>query len=73
MSSGVSRWRLWNELDAEGRLHFTETGESSGSVRRVERYLDEYCCSGRAAQFNRPWADIDPINSQAAERTRGRR
>lgn len=48
------------ELDAEGRLHFTR----NGGIRR-KRYLDEM--PGRPIQ--QLWADIDPINSQAQERT----
>ena len=47
-------------LDAEGRLHFT----NRGGIRR-KRYLDE--AAGR--QVQQLWADIDPINSQAQERT----
>ena len=59
-----SLWRVpletMKKLDAGGRLHFT----SRGGIRR-KRYLDEM--SGRAIQ--QLWADIDPINSQAHERT----
>ena len=57
-------WRVpletMKQLDAEGRLHFTNTG----GIRR-KRYLDEM--EGRPIQ--QLWADIDPINSQAKERT----
>ena len=57
-------WRVpletMKQLDAEGRLHFTKTG----GIRR-KRYLDEM--KGRLVQ--QLWADIDPINSQAKERT----
>ena len=57
-------WRVplatMEQLDAEGRLHFTKTG----GIRR-KRYMDEM--EGRPVQ--QLWADIDPINSQAAERT----
>ena len=57
-------WRVpldtMERLDAEGRLHFT----SRGGIRR-KRYLDEM--EGRPIQ--QLWADIDPINSQAQERT----
>ncbi len=48
------------KLDSEGRLHFS----SRGGIRR-KRYLDEM--PGRPVQ--QLWADIDPINSQAQERT----
>ena len=48
------------QLDAEGRLHFTKTGGI-----RCKRYLNEM--PGRPVQ--QLWADIDPINSQATERT----
>ena len=57
-------WRVplvtMKQLDAEARLHFTK----SGGIRR-KRYLDEM--PGRPVQ--QLWADIDPINSQAEERT----
>ena len=59
----TSYWRVlietMEQLDAEGRLHFTK----NGGIRR-KRYLDEQ--QGRPAQAL--WDDIDPINSQAAER-----
>ena len=57
-------WRVpletMEQLDAEGRLHFTR----NGGIRR-KRYLDEM--PGRPMQ--QLWADISPINSQAKERT----
>ena len=59
----AENWRVPPEtmgrLDAEGRLHFT----SRGGIR-IKRYLDEL--PGRPVQAL--WADIPPINSQAAER-----
>ena len=59
----TSYWRVpietMEQLDSEGRLHFTK----NGGIRR-KRYLDEQ--KGRPAQAL--WEDIDPINSQAAER-----
>ncbi len=59
----TSYWRVpietMEQLDAEGRLHFTK----NGGIRR-KRYLDEQ--KGRPTQAL--WDDIDPINSQAAER-----
>ena len=60
----TSIWRVLPEtmqqLDAEGRLHFT----SKGGIRR-KRYLDEM--PGQPVQ--QLWADIPPLNSQAKERT----
>lgn len=53
----VSTMEQW---DNEGRLHFTR----NGGIRR-KRYLDEM--PGRAVQ--QLWTDIDPVNSQARERT----
>ena len=57
-------WRVpvktMEQLDAEGRLHFTK----NGGIRR-KRYLDEM--PGRPLQ--QLWDDIDPVNSQAKERT----
>ena len=57
-------WRVpletMERLDAEGRLHFT----NRGGIRR-KRYLDEM--EGRPIQ--QLWTDIEPINSQAKERT----
>ncbi len=59
----TSYWRVpietMEQLDSEGRLHFTK----NGGIRR-KRYLDEQ--KGRPAQAL--WDDIDAINSQAAER-----
>ena len=59
-----SLWRVplesMRRLDEEGRLHFTNRGGI-----RLKRYLDEM--PGRPVQ--QLWADIDPINSQARERT----
>ena len=56
-------WRVplttMEQLDSEGRLHFTNRGGI-----RIKRYLDEL--PGRPAQSI--WTDIPPINSQAAER-----
>ncbi|MDE2959442.1 MAG: site-specific DNA-methyltransferase [Chloroflexota bacterium] len=62
---GVSSlWRVplstMQELDRQGRLHFT----SKGGIRR-KRYLDESL--GRPVQ--QLWDDISPLNSQANERT----
>ena len=60
----TENWRVplatMERLDAEGRLHFTGRGGI-----RIKRYLDEM--PGRPVQAL--WADISPINSQAAERT----
>ena len=59
-----SLWRVpldtMKQLDAQGRLHFT----NRGGIRR-KRYLDE--TEGRPLQAL--WTDIDPLNSQAKERT----
>ncbi|MDE2787065.1 MAG: DNA methyltransferase [Chloroflexota bacterium] len=59
-----SLWRVpistMEELDRQGRLHFTSTG----GIRR-KRYLDE--SQGRPVQ--QLWDDINPLNSQSAERT----
>ena len=59
----TDNWRVpietMQRLDAEGRLHFTGRGGI-----RIKRYLDEL--PGRPVQSL--WADIPPINSQAAER-----
>lgn len=59
-----SLWRVpletMERLDAEDRLHFTRTGGI-----RQKRYLDEL--EGRPVQAI--WTDIQPINSQAKERT----
>ena len=59
----TSLWRVppetMQQLDAEGRLHFTRRG----GIRR-KRYLDE--SRGRIAQAL--WDDIQPINSQSRER-----
>lgn len=58
-----SLWRCPEEtmrkLDAEGRLHFTKNGGI-----RLKRYLDETL----GVPLQALWADIPPINSQAAER-----
>src|SRR5208282_2290428 len=58
-----SYWRLppksMEQLDREGRLHFTKNGGI-----RLKRYLDE--AKGLALQD--VWTDISPINSQAEER-----
>ena len=60
----TSLWRVpletMQQLDAEGRLHFT----SRGGIRR-KRYLDEM--PGRPIQSL--WTDISVLNSQAKERT----
>ena len=57
-------WRVpldtMKQLDAENRLYFTKTGGI-----RIKRYLDEML--GRPVQ--QLWTDIDPVNSQAKERT----
>ena len=59
----TSLWRVplttMQRLDAEDRLHFTQ----SGGIRQ-KRYLDEQ--KGRPVQAL--WEDISPINSQAKER-----
>ena len=59
----TSLWRVplkrMQELDNEGRLHFT----SRGGIR-FKRYLDEV--KGRPLQA--VWTDINAINSQAKER-----
>ena len=59
-----SLWRVplgtMKRLDSQGRLHFTK----KGGIRR-KRYLDE--TEGRLLQAL--WTDIDPLNSQAKERT----
>ena len=58
-----SLWRMpletMQRMDAEGRLHFTKTGGIRSKV-----YLDEL--PGMPAQAM--WTDINPVNSQAAER-----
>lgn len=58
-----SLWRCpietMQQLDAEGRLHFTRTGGI-----RLKRYLDE----NKGIVLQCLWDDIPPINSQAAER-----
>ncbi|MCR5065101.1 MAG: site-specific DNA-methyltransferase [Bacteroidales bacterium] len=58
-----SLWRMPKEtmeqLDKEGRLHFTKTGGIRSKV-----YLDEL--PGMPAQSL--WTDINPVNSQAQER-----
>ena len=60
----TSLWRVpletMERLDAEGRLHFTKRG----GIRR-KRYMDE--TPGRPVQ--QLWDDINPLNSQARERT----
>ena len=57
-------WRVpestMQNLDSEGKLHFTRTGRI-----RLKRYLDEM--KGRPVQAL--WDDIPPINSQSKERT----
>src|SRR5216684_2366989 len=58
-----SLWRCPEEtmrkLDAEGRLHFTKAGGI-----RLKRYLDD----NKGIPLQALWTDIQPINSQAAER-----
>lgn len=58
-----SLWRMplstMERLDAEGRLHFTKNGGIRSKV-----YLDEL--PGMPAQAL--WLDLNPVNSQAAER-----
>jgi len=58
-----SLWRCpiekMQQLDAEGKLHFTKTGGI-----RLKRYLDE----NKGIVLQSLWDDIPPINSQAAER-----
>ena len=60
----TSLWRVpletMQRLDSEGTLYFTRTGGI-----RLKKYLDEL--RGRPVQ--QLWEDIDPINSQAKERT----
>ena len=58
-----SLWRCpietMQQLDAEGKLHFTKAGGI-----RLKRYLDE----NKGIVLQSLWDDIPPINSQAAER-----
>jgi len=58
-----SLWRCpietMQQLDAEGRLHFTKAGGI-----RLKRYLDE----NKGTVLQCLWEDIPPINSQARER-----
>lgn len=58
-----SLWRMpletMEQLDREGRIHFTKTGGIRSKV-----YLDEL--PGMPAQSM--WADINPVNSQANEK-----
>lgn len=60
----TSLWRVpkrkMQELDSENRLHFTNKGGI-----RLKRYLDEM--KGMPVQSQ--WTDIDPVNSQAKEKT----
>ena len=60
----TSYWRCppetMEKLDQEGRLHFTKTGGI-----RLKMYLDEL--QGMPCQAL--WDDINPVNSQADERT----
>ena len=59
-----SLWRVsperMEQLDEEGRLHFTNRGGI-----RIKRYLDEM----PGLPLTDVWTDIFPINSQAKERT----
>ena len=59
----TSLWRCpietMEEMDRQGRLHFTRTGGIRSKV-----YLDEL--KGMPAQTL--WLDVNPVNSQAAER-----
>lgn len=59
----TSLWRCpietMEEMDRQGRLHFTSTGGIRSKV-----YLDEL--KGMPAQTL--WLDVNPVNSQAAER-----
>jgi DNA modification methylase len=58
-----SLWRVPEEsikkLDADGKLHFT----SKGGIR-IKRYLEDL----KGISLQCLWDDINPINSQAAER-----
>ena len=58
-----SLWRCpietMQELDAQGKLHFTKAGGI-----RLKRYLDE----NKGVVLQALWDDIPPINSQAKER-----
>ncbi len=58
-----SLWRCpletMQQLDAEGKLHFTKAGGI-----RIKRYLDEM----QGVVLQALWDDIPPINSQAKER-----
>lgn len=58
-----SLWRCpvetMQELDAQGKLHFTKAGGI-----RIKRYLDET----KGVVLQSLWDDISPINSQAKER-----
>src|SRR5258706_8701063 len=49
------------ELEAKGRLHFPK---SKGGRIEMKRYLDER----KGMPAGNVWMDIDPVNSQAAER-----
>ena len=59
-----SLWRVplakMKELDADNRLHFTNKGGI-----RLKRYLDEM----KGVPVQAQWSDIDPVNSQAKEKT----
>ena len=62
--NGVRRvWRVTKqkmaELEAEGKIAYTSSG-----VARYKRYLDEL----KGQPLTTLWKDIDPVNSQAAER-----
>lgn len=58
-----SLWRCpietMQQLDADGKLHFTKAGGI-----RIKRYLDEI----KGVVLQSIWVDIPPINSQAKER-----
>lgn len=61
---GVTKlWRVpqekMQELDAQGRIHYTKTGSAE-----YIRYLDEM----QGVPLQDVWDDISPINSQAKER-----
>jgi DNA modification methylase len=49
------------ELDAEGMIYW---GTRAGNLPQLKRYLDE----SEGVPVQDMWTDIDPINSQAAER-----
>jgi adenine specific DNA methylase Mod len=63
-ASKGNHWKFTREnlerLDTEGRIHWP----SKGGWPRYRRYLDEV----KGTPMQDVWTDIDPLNSQAAER-----